>query len=123
MPRDPPVWCEAETGFAANITPELPAERVTSVSTDGGGPLSPLAHGWWERSGRYGGNKSGTAEVCSSPLSLNRGKGDFFTGEKTSFFLPKGLQAAARIIFAQSTKIPHLQPERNFSPRTCRGEK
>ena len=82
VPRDPPVWCEAETGFAANITPELPAERVASVSTDGGGPLSPLAHGWWERSGRYGGNKSGTAEVCSSPLSLNRDKGDFFTGEK-----------------------------------------
>ena len=90
VPRDPPVWCEAETGFAANITPELPAERVTSVSTDGGGPLSPLAHGWWERSGRYGGNKSGTAEVCSSPLSLNRGKGDFYW-RKNFVFSAKGI--------------------------------
>ena len=27
VPRDPPVWCEAEAEAAANITPELPAER------------------------------------------------------------------------------------------------
>ena len=48
VPRDPPVWCEAETGSAVNITPELPAEQEKlSVSTDGGGPLSTLTHGWW----------------------------------------------------------------------------
>ena len=49
VPRDPPVWCEAEAEAAANITPELPAERrIFSVSTDGRGPLSTLAHGWWD---------------------------------------------------------------------------
>ena len=54
VPRDPPVWCEAEAEAAANITPELPAERrIFSVSTDGRGPLSTLAHGWWELSGRF----------------------------------------------------------------------
>ena len=30
----------------------------------------------------WGGNKSGTAEVYFSPLSLRGDKGDFFTGEK-----------------------------------------
>ena len=49
VPRDPPVWCEAETGSAANITPELPAERNGFlVGTDGGRPLSSFAHGWWD---------------------------------------------------------------------------
>ena len=35
VPRDPPVWCEAETGSAANITPELPAEREKALSKHG----------------------------------------------------------------------------------------
>ena len=35
VPRDPPVWCEAETGSAANITPELPAEREKTLSKHG----------------------------------------------------------------------------------------
>ena len=35
VPRDPPVWCEAETGSAANITPELPAEQEKALSKHG----------------------------------------------------------------------------------------
>ena len=35
VPRDLPVWCEAETGSAANITPELPAEREKALSKHG----------------------------------------------------------------------------------------
>ena len=35
VPRDPPVWCEAETGSAANITPELPAEQEETLSKHG----------------------------------------------------------------------------------------
>ena len=35
VPRDPPVWCEAETGSAANITPELSAEREKALSKHG----------------------------------------------------------------------------------------
>ena len=35
VPRDPPVWCEAETGSAVNITPELPAEQEETLSKHG----------------------------------------------------------------------------------------
>ena len=70
------VWCKADTRQAANITPELPAE--TTVGTDGGGPLTSLAHGWWGRAAGCctAGNESGTAEVVA-PLSL-RETGAFF---------------------------------------------
>ena len=35
VPRDPPVWCEAETGSAVNITPELSAEQEETLSKHG----------------------------------------------------------------------------------------
>ena len=35
VPRDPPVWCEAETGSAVNMTPELPAEQEETLSKHG----------------------------------------------------------------------------------------
>ena len=35
VPRDPPGWCEAETGSAVNITPELPAEQEETLSKHG----------------------------------------------------------------------------------------
>ena len=126
MPRDPLVWCEAETGSAANITPELPAEQEKALSKHGRrrAVINPRPR-MVGRSGRLGAATRVVPQRFVFRLCL---LGEtkaifFFAGEKTSFFLPKGLQAAARIIFAQSTKIPHLQPERNFSPRTCRGEK
>ena len=93
VPRDPPVWCEAEAEAAANITPELPAERrIFSVSTDGRGPLSTLAHGWWEQSGRVCGNKSGTAEVISSPLSLYGETKAIFYWRKNFVFSAKKIE-------------------------------
>ena len=125
MPRDPPVWCEAETGSAANITPELPAEQEKALSKHGRrrAVINPRPR-MVGRSGRLGAATRVVPQRFVFRLCLlGETKAIFFTGEKTSFFLPKGLQAAARIIFAQSTKIPHWQPERNFSPRTCRGEK
>ena len=38
-------------------------------------------------------------------MSLSEAKAIFLTGEKTLFFLPKGLQAAARIILPQAAKF------------------
>ena len=43
--------------------------------------------------------------------------------KKPPVFPTKGLQSAARIILSHWLKISHWQPERYFSPRTCRGEK
>ena len=116
VPRDPPVWCEAETGSAVNITPELPAEREETLSKHGRrraviNPHPRMVGAEWPPGG---GNKSGTAEVCFSPLSLSEAKA-FFYWRKIFDFSAKRLAVCCAHNFAAGGKIPHWQPERYFS--------
>ena len=62
-------------------------------------------------------------DVCLKRKIRNSGAGLFLFGKIFGFFQIKGSQSAARIILPLGGKIPHLQSERYFSPRTCRGEK
>ena len=83
VPRDPPVWCEAETGSAANITPELPAEQEKALSKHGRrrAVINPRPR-MVGRSGRLGAaTRVVPQRFVFSPLSLRGDKGDFFAGE------------------------------------------
>ena len=106
VPRDPPVWCEAETGSAANITPELPAEREKALSKHGRRRAvinpRPRMVGW---SGRLGAATRVVPQRFVFRLCLLVRQRRFFTGEKSLIFLPKGLQSAARIILPQAAKF------------------
>ena len=73
-------------------------------------PTPSVSPGLW---GKYGG---GVAKFRRREYNKNCRK--FLRN-----FPTKGLQSAARIILSQGGKIPHLQPERYFSPCTCHGEK
>ena len=107
VPRDPPVWCEAETGSAVNITPEHPAEREETLSKHGRRRAVINPHP--RMVGRSGRLRAATRVVPQRFVFrlclLGETKAIFLTGEKTSFFLPKGLQSAARIILPQAAKF------------------
>ena len=138
VPRDPPVWCEAETGSAANITPELPAEQEETLSKHGRRRAVINPHPRMVgRSGRLGAATRVVPQRFVFRLCLLVRQRRFFTGEKSLIFLPKGLQSAARIILPQAPKFhtgslrgifPHahvaVKNDLNFSrlrTRTLRG--
>ena len=138
VPRDPPVWCEAETGSAVNITPELPAEQEETLSKHGRRRAVINPHPRMVgRSGRLGAATRVVPQRFVFRLCLLVRQRRFFTGEKSLIFLPKGLQTAARIILPQAAKFhtgslrgifPHahvaVKNDPNFSrlrTRTLRG--
>ena len=85
VPRDPPVWCEAETGSAANITPELPAEREKALSKHGRrrAVINPRPR-MVGRSGRLGAAPRVVPQRFIFRLCLlGETKAIFLTGEKT----------------------------------------
>ena len=106
VPRDPPVWCEAETGSAVNITPELPAEQEGTLSKHGRRRAVINPHPRMVgRSGRLGAATRVVPQRFVFRLCLLVRQRRFFTGEKSLIFLPKGLQSAARIILPQAAKF------------------
>ena len=106
VPRDPPVWCEAETGSAVNITPELPAEQEETLSKHGRRRTVINPHPRMVgRSGRLGAATRVVPQRFVFRLCLLVRQRRFFTGEKSLIFLPKGLQSAARIILPQAAKF------------------
>ena len=106
VPRDPPGWCEAETGSAVNITPELPAEQEETLSKHGRRRAVINPHPRMVgRSGRLGAATRVVPQRFVFRLCLLVRQRRFFTGEKSLIFLPKGLQSAARIILPQAAKF------------------
>ena len=115
VPRDPPVWCEAETGSAVNITPELPAEQEETLSKHGRRRAVINPHPRMVgRSGRLGAaTRVVPQRFVFSPLSLSEAKA-FFFWRKIFDFSAKRLAVCCAHNFAASAKIPHWQPERYF---------
>ena len=125
VPRDPPVWCEAETGSAVNITPELPAEQEETLSKHGRRRTVINPHPRMVgRSGRLGAATRVVPQRFVFRLCLLVRQRRFFTGEKSLIFLPKGLQPAAKLQLCHSegAKRPWasaLSPEGNGLPHRC----
>ena len=139
VPRDPPVWCEAETGSAANITPELPAEQEKALSKHGRrrAVINPRPR-MVGRSGRLGAATRVVPQRFIFRLCLlGETKAIFLLAKKLRFFCQRDLQSAARIILPLTAKFhtgslrgifPHahvaVKNDFNFSrlrTRTLRG--
>ena len=115
VPRDPPVWCEAETGSAVNITPELPAEQEETLSKHGRRRAVINPHP--RMVGRSGRLRAATRVVPQRfvfRLCLLVRQRRFFYWRKIFDFSAKRLAVCCAHNFAAGGKIPHWQPERNF---------